>query len=116
VGHVLQLESLALARAAGDIGLEQLLLEVSRRFGRHTTVVVVTPSPDEGWAMTLMSLAGRGVKVAAVLLEAETWGGSRSSLDVYGTLAAAGLHHRHARTTPARPGGRGELVTADAAP
>ncbi|MSQ31373.1 MAG: DUF58 domain-containing protein [Dehalococcoidia bacterium] len=86
------LESLALARAIGDVPLANLLAEESRRFGRHTTVVVVTPSPQQDWALTLMSLGGRGVKVAAVIIEADTFGGSTSSLDVYGTLAAGGIY------------------------
>ena len=86
------LESLALARASGDVPLTNLLIEESRRFGRHTTVVVITPSATQDWALTLMSLQGRGVKVAAVLLEADTFGGTTSSLDVYGTLAAGGVY------------------------
>ncbi len=86
------LESLALARAVGDVPLDALLLEESRRFGRHTTLVVVTPSTDDGWALAMMSLQARGVKVAAVLLEAETFGGSDSMLGVYGTLAAGGIY------------------------
>jgi uncharacterized protein (DUF58 family) len=85
------LESLALARATGDVPLSVLLLEESRRFGRHTTLVVVTPSTDDMWALALMGLASRGVKVAAVLLEPETFGGTASALDVYGTLAAGGI-------------------------
>ncbi len=85
------LESLALAKAVGDVPVGSLLLEESRRFGRHTTLVVVTPSADDAWALALMSLAARGVKVAAVLLEAETFGGGQGALDVYGTLAAGGV-------------------------
>jgi hypothetical protein len=86
------LESLALARAVGDAPLANLLMEESRRFGRHTTVVVVTPSAREQWALTLISLSTRGVKVAAVLLEANTFGDAPSPLDVYGTLASGGVH------------------------
>ena len=86
------LESLALARAVGEVSLAHLLLEESRNFGRHTTVVAVTPSPSDDWALALMSLAARGVKVAAVLVEAETFGGASSSLDVYGTLTAGGVY------------------------
>ena len=86
------LESLALARAVGEVSLAQLLLEESRKFGRHTTVIAVTPSPRDDWALALMSLASRGVKVAAVLLEGETFGASSSSLDVYGSLAAGGVY------------------------
>ncbi|MFA7248725.1 MAG: DUF58 domain-containing protein [Dehalococcoidia bacterium] len=86
------LEALALARATGDVPLTSLLIEESRRFGRHTTVVVITPSATQDWALTLMSLQSRGVKVAAVLLEADTFGGTVSPLDVYGTLAAGGVY------------------------
>lgn len=86
------LESLALARAEGDVPLSRLLAEESRRFGRHTTVVVITPSAAQEWALTLIALQGRGVKVATVLLEADTFGGDTSPLDVYGTLAAGGVY------------------------
>jgi uncharacterized protein (DUF58 family) len=86
------LESLALAKANGDVPVTNLLTEESRRFGRHTTVVVVTPSTNEEWPLTLMALQSRGVKVAAVLLEAETWGAPESSLNVYGSLAAGGVY------------------------
>ncbi len=70
------LEALALARATGDVPLADLLRVESKRFGRHTTVVVVTPSTDESWVVGLQSLAQRGVKVAAVLLEPSTFGGT----------------------------------------
>ena len=86
------LESLALARSSGGVPLNNLILEESRRFGRHTTVVTVTPSTDAGWALTLTGLSARGVKVAAVLLEADTYGDAPSALDVYGTLAAGGVY------------------------
>jgi uncharacterized protein (DUF58 family) len=108
------LESLALARATGDVPLANLLLEESRRFGRHTTVVVVTPSTGESWPLTMMSLAGRGVKVAAVLLEAETWGAPHSSLDVYSTLAAGGIYTYTVKRDDDLSralGGRGELTS-----
>ena len=45
-----------MARAEGDVPLDAA--DRGRRFGRHTTVVVVTASTDEEWAMTLMSLPG----------------------------------------------------------
>ncbi len=86
------LESLALARAVGDAPLSNLLMEESRRFGRHTTVLTVTPSTDERWPLTLIALASRGVKVAAILIEANTFGDAPSPLGVYGTLASGGIH------------------------
>jgi uncharacterized protein (DUF58 family) len=85
------LEHLAVASADGDSSLADLLATEARRFGRHTTVVVVTPSTDESWVLGLQSLTQRGVKVAAILLEPGTFGAAQDSLLVFGTLAAADI-------------------------
>jgi uncharacterized protein (DUF58 family) len=85
------LEALAVARAEGDVPLADLLNRESRRFGRHTTVVVITPSVDESWVVSLQMLGGRGVKLASVVLEPRTFGGGGNALFVYGALAAAGI-------------------------
>jgi uncharacterized protein (DUF58 family) len=86
------LEHLALARAEGESPLADLLTAESRRFGRHTTVVVVTPSTSEDWVLSLQSLAQRGVKVAAILLEPSTFGSADNSLLVFGALAAGDVY------------------------
>jgi uncharacterized protein (DUF58 family) len=86
------LESLALATAEGDVPLGALITEESKRFGRHTTVVVITPSTDEEWVNSLQFIAQRGVKVAAVLLDASTFGGPTNSLMVFGALAAGDIY------------------------
>jgi uncharacterized protein (DUF58 family) len=82
------LESLAMARAWGDVPLGDLLANEARRFGRHTTVIVVTPSTDERWVAGLGALQQRGVKVAAILLEPSTFGGEDSALDTFASLAS----------------------------
>jgi len=82
------LESLAMARTWGDVSLSDLISNDSRRFGRHTTVVVITPSADEAWVASLAALQGRGVKVAAIVLEADTFGGGEGALGVFASLAA----------------------------
>jgi hypothetical protein len=78
-----------MARAWGDVPLADLLSNEARRFGRHTTVIVVTPSTDEGWVAALGMLQSRGVKVAAIVLEASTFGAGDSSLGVFASLAAS---------------------------
>jgi uncharacterized protein (DUF58 family) len=83
------LESLAMARAWGDVPLADLVANEARRFGRHTTVVVITPSTDESWVASLAMLHSRGVKVAAIVLEPSTFGESESSLGVFASLAAS---------------------------
>jgi len=85
------LEALALAQARGDAPFAGLLGREGRRFGRHTTVIAITPSADESWVVSLQLLGGRGVKRAAVLLEPRTFGGEESALLVYSALAAAGV-------------------------
>jgi uncharacterized protein (DUF58 family) len=98
--YVRLLEVLALARAEGGVSLADLLWREGKRFGRHTTVLVVTPSTDEGWVEALQSLTQRGVKVAAVLLESSTFvegggpveGDDRGSLLVFGALAASDIY------------------------
>jgi uncharacterized protein (DUF58 family) len=85
------LEALAVARANGDVPIGDLLNAEGRRFGRHTTVVIITPSVDEAWVLSLLQLTQRGVKVAVVLLEASTFGGPDNALMVVGSLAAADI-------------------------
>jgi len=86
------LEALALSRAEGDVPLASLINEEAKRFGRHTTVVVVTPSTSEDWVGALQFLGERGVKVAAALLEPSTFGGEENSLMVFGALAASDVY------------------------
>lgn len=83
------LEHLALARASGDVPLGELLANEARRFGRHTTVVVITPATDDGWVASLNQAAHRGARTAAILLEAETFGAEGTSLLAYSALAAS---------------------------
>jgi uncharacterized protein (DUF58 family) len=86
------LEALALATAEGDVPIGTLISEESKRFGRHTTVVVITPSTSEEWVGSLQFIAEQGVKVAAVLLEPSTFGGEENSLMVFGALAASDVY------------------------
>ncbi len=85
------LETLAVAKAAGDVPLVNLITEEGKRFGRQTTVVVVTPSAEESWVVGLQSLVQRGVRSAAVLLEPSTFGSKESALMTYGLLLANDL-------------------------
>src|SRR5947209_5004994 len=47
------LEALAMAEATGVKPLSLVLEEEGRRFGRHTTLIIVTPSADDGWLASL---------------------------------------------------------------
>ncbi len=112
------LESLAMARATGDAPVGNLLSVEGKRFGRHTTVVLITPSTDEAWVTSLLMLTQRGVKVAAVLLEASTFGSKDTSLMVAAQLAAADIWSYIVKqgddlTNTLAPTGEWEPVTTD---
>jgi uncharacterized protein (DUF58 family) len=83
------LESLAMARGWGDVPLADLISNEGRHFGRHTTIVTITPSTDESWVASLAMLQARGVKAAAVVLEPKTFGSDASALGVFASLAAS---------------------------
>ena len=85
------LESLAVSKAAGEAPLGNLLIEEQRRFGRHTTLVLVTASTDSSWVSPVQALVQRGVRVAVVLVDPSTFGGEGSPLLLYGELTASDI-------------------------
>jgi uncharacterized protein (DUF58 family) len=83
------LETLATVHAVGDAPLGNLLLEEQRRFGRHTTLVIITAATDDHWLTAVQSLVQRGVRAAVVLFDPSTFGADRSALLMYGELTAS---------------------------
>jgi hypothetical protein len=66
-------------------------MEEQRRFGRHTTLVVVTSATDDHWLTAIQSLTQRGVRAAVVLLDPTTFGDNRSPLILFGQLTASDI-------------------------
>jgi uncharacterized protein (DUF58 family) len=78
LAHII--EGLAIAEAGGTKPLAELLAEEGRRAGRHTTVIIVTPSVDEEWVLTLGTLLHQGARAAVVLLDGGSFAGEDSEL------------------------------------
>jgi uncharacterized protein (DUF58 family) len=89
--HMRALEALALARAQGQKPLSHVLQAEAQRFGRHSTVIVVTCSTDEGWVGTLQRMVQQGARAAVVMLEPGTFGAAESALLPFSTLVASGI-------------------------
>lgn len=85
------LELLATAHNGGDVPLGNVLLEEQRRFGRHTTLVVITSSVDDEWLTAAQTLSQRGVRMAAVLIDPSTFAERSSSLLLYSQLTASDI-------------------------
>jgi len=82
------LEALATVRATGDRPVAQLLQEEARQFGRHTTLILITSSPEEEWVLSLEHLARQGTRTAVVLLEPHSFGGPATPLPLDSLLAS----------------------------
>jgi len=67
------LAGLAQVRATGAYPLPRVLEEVSRALPVGATALVITPSSDPVWLSGLARLRGRGIGVAAVLLDAASF-------------------------------------------
>ena len=85
------MQSLAMSKAEGTTPLEVVLPKEEQLWSHHSSLVVITSSPRSEWATALRQLVKRGVKVAVVLLDANSFGGFRNTLDVMDQLAIEGL-------------------------
>lgn len=68
------LESLAVLRAQGRIPIAEIVASEGTRFGRNTTVIVITPSPDPGWVNALRDLSRRGIRGVGVVIDPQSFG------------------------------------------
>ena len=84
-------ESLAVVRADGSLPLGQVLVAEGRRFGRQSSLIVITASTAEDWVAAMAQIVGRRVRAAAVVVEPETFGAAPSSLLAVSGLVAAGV-------------------------
>lgn len=85
------LETLAVLQAKGKLPIQDVLNTESHLFARGTTVIVVTPTPDEKWAAAARQFSRRGLRLVSVLINGESFGGTRSSAGLASLLAAGGM-------------------------
>jgi uncharacterized protein (DUF58 family) len=85
------LETLAVIRAGGRIPLDQVMAVEGTHLVRGTTVIVVTSSPKRDWTIVSRHLEQRGLKVVAVLIAPDSFGGEWTMEEVMAELAAAGI-------------------------
>jgi uncharacterized protein (DUF58 family) len=81
------LEALAILRAYGAQTLTEVLTAESARFGRNSTLVIITPALDERWVIGLQQLLYRGVRAMVVLVDPQSFGGWKDTLTIQARLA-----------------------------
>lgn len=85
------LETLSVLRATGQIPLTDMLHAESHLFPRGTTVIVITPTVREGWAISARQLARRGLRLVTVLVDPESFGARSSAAPLAELLQASGM-------------------------
>lgn len=85
------LELLAVVHSRSAVSLEELVASEGIRFTRGAVVVAITPAVDESTLAAWELLRMRGLSVAAVLLDAQSFGKEKSSLPLAGLLQAHGV-------------------------
>jgi uncharacterized protein (DUF58 family) len=84
------MEALATAEAKGATPLATLLQEEGRKLGRHTTVIVITPSASIDWLAALSMVLQQGARAALVMLEPGSFAGGEPAELPFDLSAAAG--------------------------
>ncbi|EFO80436.1 protein of unknown function DUF58 [Oscillochloris trichoides DG-6] len=69
------LESLAVLRAHGTQSLAEVLIAESQRFGRNSTLLIITSALDERWIEALQQHLMRGVRAAVIFVDPQSFGG-----------------------------------------
>jgi uncharacterized protein (DUF58 family) len=69
------LEALALLRTEGDLSILALVMAQARHLPRGSTVVLITPSVEDGVMLATDHLQRRSLRPVAVLLDSESFGG-----------------------------------------
>ncbi len=85
------LEMLAWSKADGDIDLAEVLSRSAVKFGRSTSLLIITPSVAPEWVSVLPDLMRRGLSIAVVLVDPASFGGDESCYEVLTRLVSAGI-------------------------
>ncbi len=68
------MESLAVVKADGKIGLPESLESNVGRFGTASSLVIITPNPTERLSSVLSQLSSRGIKSSVIILDLASFG------------------------------------------
>ena len=87
-------EMLAVTQAHGSIPLAEVLAAETLRFSRNITLIIVTASTTPDWVGVAHHLAGRGVRVTAIIVDPHSFDHNfDSSVDVEIELTASHIPH-----------------------
>lgn len=89
------LESLSLIHATGKTPLAEVIAAEATRFGRNTTLIIISPSSDIEWVRSLNHQIHRGVQAVSVLVNANSFGAMVRMEDIESELALLNIRPYH---------------------
>jgi uncharacterized protein (DUF58 family) len=84
------MEMLSVLRADGGVPFERVLRAEGALLPRGATVIAISTSSDVNWALSAQQMVRSGLRVVALVVDAQTFGGEQSAAPVIGALAEAG--------------------------
>lgn len=85
------LEALAVVEGKGTLPFSHLVATDSVRLNRNDTILAVSADPDPAWAVALQDSQRRGVNSIAIVIDANTFGGSVNYDELYAKFEASGI-------------------------
>lgn len=84
------MEVLSVIQAQGEVPFHRVLRAETASLARGSTLIAISPSFDAAWAITAQHIVRSGLRVVAILIDAESFGGPAGSAPMIGALAEAG--------------------------
>jgi uncharacterized protein (DUF58 family) len=84
------METLAVIHAEGNLPFEQVLKTELAQLPRGCTVVAISPAVDVAWAVAIQQATRSGLRVVAIVIDAQSFGGPAPCTDVIAALAETG--------------------------
>lgn len=84
------MEMLSVLRAEGDVPFHRVLRAESPSLSRGSTVIAISPSTDSSWTGVAQHMTRAGLRLVAIVIDAQSFGGTESCAPVVGALAEAG--------------------------
>ncbi len=85
------LETLAMIKAGGILPLGEMLAAEAMRFGRNTSLVLITGSTNDQWLAAMQHCLLRGARATAIILDLSTFGGWSDTCTLLDSLSALGV-------------------------
>lgn len=88
--HNKLMEMLSVLRAEGDVPFHRVLRAESPSLSRGATVIAISPSTDLSWTGVAQHMTRAGLRLVAIVIDAQSFGGTESCAPVVSALAEAG--------------------------